>query len=344
IYRNGTQLTTTTSTTYTDTGLTASTLYSYTVAAYDAAGNTSTQSSAASATTLPVAPLTCTSFTYSAYSACQSNNTQSRTTTSSSPTGCTGGTPVLTQACTYTPPAPPTQTVCNTFTYSLWGACQSNNTQSRTTTATSPSGCTGGTPVLSQACTYTPPAPPPVLSGGGGSSVSSGSSGSSASGASSGGGSSSGGSSSGGGSFSAAPVPAPAPHASGLTSAQIQAILSLLSSFGADSATVANVSAILSGTTPPATAPSTPSTSTTLSANLFFGSRGTQVTALQQILIKLNLLSVSPTGYYGSLTMKAVETFQSTYGIVSSGSPATTGYGAVGPRTRTKLNEIGMGR
>ncbi|MBS2963541.1 fibronectin type III domain-containing protein, partial [Actinocrinis puniceicyclus] len=51
IYRNGTQVGTATSTSYTDTGLTASTQYSYTVAAYDAAGNVSTPSSAVSTTT-----------------------------------------------------------------------------------------------------------------------------------------------------------------------------------------------------------------------------------------------------------------------------------------------------
>jgi hypothetical protein len=72
---------------------------------------------------------------------------------SSSPTGCTGGSPVLTQSCTYVPPV---QT-CSSFTYSAWGACQSNNTQTRTVTASSPAGCTGGTPVLTQSCTYVPP-------------------------------------------------------------------------------------------------------------------------------------------------------------------------------------------
>jgi chitodextrinase len=51
IFRDGTQTATTTTTSYTDTGLTAATTYSYTVLAYDAAGNLSTQSSAASATT-----------------------------------------------------------------------------------------------------------------------------------------------------------------------------------------------------------------------------------------------------------------------------------------------------
>jgi hypothetical protein len=51
IFRNGTQVGTVTATTYTDAGLAASTAYSYTIAAYDAAGNNSSQSNAVSATT-----------------------------------------------------------------------------------------------------------------------------------------------------------------------------------------------------------------------------------------------------------------------------------------------------
>ena len=55
MYRDGatTPLATVTSgTTYTDTGLTGSTAYTYTVSAFDAAGNESAQSSAVTATTL----------------------------------------------------------------------------------------------------------------------------------------------------------------------------------------------------------------------------------------------------------------------------------------------------
>jgi len=52
VFRNGTQVGTSTSTSYSDSGLAASTLYSYTVSAFDAAGNNSAQSSSASATTL----------------------------------------------------------------------------------------------------------------------------------------------------------------------------------------------------------------------------------------------------------------------------------------------------
>ena len=52
IYRGGIQIAITTTTTYSDTGLTASTTYNYTVSAYDAAGNESGKSSPASAITL----------------------------------------------------------------------------------------------------------------------------------------------------------------------------------------------------------------------------------------------------------------------------------------------------
>lgn len=46
------------------------------------------------------------------------------------------------------------------------------------------------------------------------------------------------------------------------------------------------------------------------------------------------------TGYYGSLTTAAVQRFQAYYGIVSSGSPSSTGYGRVGPSTMAKMNEL----
>ena len=53
VYRNGTQVATSTGTTYSNTGLTAGTTYSYTVAAYDTAGNVSPQSTSVNATTPP---------------------------------------------------------------------------------------------------------------------------------------------------------------------------------------------------------------------------------------------------------------------------------------------------
>ena len=55
VYRNGNQVATVSTTAYPDTNLSPSTSYAYTIAAYDAAGNTSGQSASASATT-PASP------------------------------------------------------------------------------------------------------------------------------------------------------------------------------------------------------------------------------------------------------------------------------------------------
>ena len=98
---------------------------------------------------------TCTSFIYSTWGECQSDSTQSRNVINSSPAGCTGGTPVLTQSCTYTGSGE-----CTSFTYSDWTLCTSAlTTQSRIVTGRFPANCTGGNPITSQPCpgTTTPP-------------------------------------------------------------------------------------------------------------------------------------------------------------------------------------------
>lgn len=43
------------------------------------------------------------------------------------------------------------------------------------------------------------------------------------------------------------------------------------------------------------------------------------------------------TGYYGPATTRAVQRWQAEHGIASSGTPETTGYGYVGPRTREEM-------
>ena len=63
IYRDGTLLTTSTTTSYSDTGLSASTTYSYQVSAFDAAGNEGALSTSASATTQTPADTTAPSIT-----------------------------------------------------------------------------------------------------------------------------------------------------------------------------------------------------------------------------------------------------------------------------------------
>jgi len=79
-----------------------------------------------------------------------------------------------------------------------------------------------------------------------------------------------------------------------------------------------------------------------LTRSLDVGSTGADVTSLQSFLA-LDA-SIYPeklvTGYFGSLTQSAVQRFQTVQGIVSSGSPLTTGYGRVGPTTRTRINTL----
>ena len=72
--------------------------------------------------------------------------------------------------------------------------------------------------------------------------------------------------------------------------------------------------------------------------SLFLGSRGDDVRAIQQRLITLGRLSSgNDTGYFGPLTKVAVQAFQRANNIVSTGDESTTGYGAIGPRTRAAL-------
>ncbi|OHA85378.1 MAG: hypothetical protein A2591_01635 [Candidatus Yonathbacteria bacterium RIFOXYD1_FULL_52_36] len=98
-------------------------------------------------------------------------------------------------------------------------------------------------------------------------------------------------------------------------------------------------------TTP--TTPTIPSTTTypPLTRPLGLGSRGDDVTTLQRMLAQDS--NIYPegdiTGYYGPATQRAIQRFQIQHAIVSSGSPSTTGYGAVGPSTRAQLNTLYAG-
>jgi hypothetical protein len=70
-----------------------------------------------------------------------------------------------------------------------------------------------------------------------------------------------------------------------------------------------------------------------------FGVSGEQVKVLQSILARDN--SIYPeglaTGYYGTLTKKAVGRFQERYGLAKT---SDSFYGLAGPITRAKINEI----
>ena len=76
--------------------------------------------------------------------------------------------------------------------------------------------------------------------------------------------------------------------------------------------------------------------------NLIIGSTSNQVKTLQTLLASNKTIYPQgiETGYYGPLTIRAVQRFQRKYGIVSYGTPRTTGYGYVGPRTLAKIHKI----
>lgn len=75
-----------------------------------------------------------------------------------------------------------------------------------------------------------------------------------------------------------------------------------------------------------------------LARTLKLGTQGNDVASLQAYLASQGYLSANATGYYGTLTQQAVQAWQSAQGIVSGGSPTTTGFGAVGPLSRQWLS------
>lgn len=105
-----------------------------------------------------------------------------------------------------------------------------------------------------------------------------------------------------------------------------------------------NIPPTPTATTAPSPTPTIPiftNGQTSFTTNMYYGLRNANVTALQTFLIQGNYLGAGyATGFYGSLTQKAVQSFQCAQNIVCSGSPATTGYGSVGPRTRSAINAL----
>ncbi len=125
---------------------------------------------------------------------------------------------------------------------------------------------------------------------------------------------------------------APMAHAAALTDAQVSSILSLLTSFGADASTIANVKASLTGGTP--STPSTPSTggsSCSFSRDLTVGSTGSDVTCLQNALKAGGYMTVNATGYFGPATRAAVVAWQ-------NAAKVTPAAGYFGAKSRAAFN------
>jgi hypothetical protein len=127
-------------------------------------------------------------------------------------------------------------------------------------------------------------------------------------------------------------------RAAALSDVQIQSIINLLNVFGADAATVTGVGVALHGGTPTGTAtPISSSACSSLTYTLGVGSVDAKTAG--QVSILQRFLGISPpTGYFGPLTLKAVEMWQSGHGVAV---PGAAGYGTVGPKTRAAMGCAG---
>jgi chitodextrinase len=96
--------------------------------------------------------------------------------------------------------------------------------------------------------------------------------------------------------------------------------------------------AIISTPTTNVQSSATATSKATLTQFLYLGLRSLQVKELQSILITSGYLpSEDGTGYFGSLTLRAVQKFQCDEKVVCTGG---AGYGTVGPKTRAALNSL----
>lgn len=118
-----------------------------------------------------------------------------------------------------------------------------------------------------------------------------------------------------------------------LTESQIQSILGLLSSFGAEQSVITNVNASLRGQATGGSSSS--SVCLALNNNLYLDT--TDASTDGEISKLQAFLGGRVTGYFGPATLQLVQNWQASHGVVSSGSPDTSGYGYVGPKTRAAM-------
>lgn len=95
--------------------------------------------------------ISCTSWIYSGWGDCSQNGQQNRSIVSSSPSGCIGGDPIISQSCITSPPT------CTLWAYSDWSDCSQIGQQTRSIISSSPNGCINGIPVLARSCVFVEP-------------------------------------------------------------------------------------------------------------------------------------------------------------------------------------------
>ncbi|MAZ40893.1 hypothetical protein CL654_02150 [bacterium] len=126
---------------------------------------------------------------------------------------------------------------------------------------------------------------------------------------------------------------------SGLTSAQVTSIITLLTSFNVDQTTLDTVRNILQGNTSPTGNQTFTVSTTNLTGPFRFNTTSSQTRLLQQILAQDTTIYPEglTTGYYGTLTRRAVGKFQERHNLAI---PTDAFYGYAGPMTRAKIKEV----
>ncbi len=108
--------------------------------------------------------------------------------------------------------------------------------------------------------------------------------------------------------------------------------------------TMSGQNTVTTATSTAATTTTTPASSAScldLVINLTEGMSGSAVTSLQNFLKQQgHFTHPQATGYFGPLTTSAVQLFQKAQGTVLNGAPSTTGFGAVGPKTRQTIKDL----
>ena len=117
--------------------------------------------------------------------------------------------------------------------------------------------------------------------------------------------------------------------------AQVQSLINQINALQGQTGTTPSVPATTTGGAVTYNSSSCP----LIGRALTVGATGDDVTRLQQFLARDPSVYSQGTvsGFYGPLTQTAVQRWQVKYNIVSSGSPSTTGYGVVGPRTAAAI-------
>jgi chitodextrinase len=128
---------------------------------------------------------------------------------------------------------------------------------------------------------------------------------------------------------------------SGATSSMSATSTIIVPSLVATAAATQSTATVIPPAALSATGASPAPTGSMFTQSLYYGLRTAQVTTLQAFLVANGYMSSTyATGFFGNITLKALETFQCDHAVACNGG---AGWGIVGPKTRAALNALEQG-